>query len=218
MTEELVDVNHWSSREFYPLFVTKLGSTYSMGDLNAKIGTMALGLAGESGEIMEISSLYALKVVEWDDELTNKKLIDELSDVCWYLAFGVQNVVETDFPSFLKNACIDKVPNYLKKGKKRYKYLKRNHQILVKNCCNLADFAKKLMYHGMKFDDTLRKRVALNLTLIAQDVANLAVNVCQCDFDFLLKHNVQKLSKRYRTLQFTTEEFLKKEASKSEND
>lgn len=53
----------------------------------------ALGLAGESGEVADIIKKYMFQGHELDKE----KLIDELGDVCWYIAILAKGLnVELD--------------------------------------------------------------------------------------------------------------------------
>lgn len=80
--------------EQYADFVTQLASKKSMRDFESKLGTGGLGLAGEAGEVADIAKKVLFHDgMEFTPEV-REKLIKELGDVMWYVAFTCRNVLE----------------------------------------------------------------------------------------------------------------------------
>jgi hypothetical protein len=205
----------------YEKFVTKLGSKYSMGDFNAKLGTTALGLGGEIGEIAILCSQICL-AAERESGTARfcihkdhvAKLTDELSDLMWYVTFGAANVVQVSLKDIMiHNDKVDRCPheNYLAISALREDYLS-----LAKNCGFFVDYTKKLLYHGKVYDNQSNGKLCVFLKLIVDSINKMAVRYLYVDIQHLINCNVKKLSARYKSLEFTTEEFLAKEAAKTD--
>jgi NTP pyrophosphatase (non-canonical NTP hydrolase) len=79
--------------EDYENFVTNLASKDSMKDFNAKLGTAGLGLAGEAGEISQLTFGVLEDYTPWSREIS-EKYVKELGDVMWYTAFMARNVLD----------------------------------------------------------------------------------------------------------------------------
>lgn len=76
----------------YEDFVTGLASPKSMETFQSRLATAGLGLAGEGGEIADLIKKILFHGLEYTDEVRDK-LIKELGDVMWYVAFAARNVV-----------------------------------------------------------------------------------------------------------------------------
>lgn len=190
----------------YVAFVTKLGSKYSMGDFSAKVGTMGLGLAGEAAEVSAIALKYNENAMFIGDE-DKDKLIDELGDICWYVAFAAGNVVEVPFADLITY----EFGGAHGKQKQSAQMLRRVSMSLSTDCGKAADIAKKLCYHGKPFTPEAKKHLVFQLKTIMDSLLVMAEHVCAASIDDLIEKNVAKLSERYKSLQFSTEEFMKKE-------
>ena len=68
----------------YQEFVEGLASEKSKVDFNTRLNLVGLGTGGEAGEVTD----YCKKVLFHDVPLDEKKLIKELGDVIWYVAFA----------------------------------------------------------------------------------------------------------------------------------
>lgn len=75
----------------YENFVTGLASTTSLHSFEAKLGTAGLGLAGEAGEIADLTKKLLYHGMPFDEEV-RQKLISECSDLLWYLQFAITHV------------------------------------------------------------------------------------------------------------------------------
>jgi NTP pyrophosphatase (non-canonical NTP hydrolase) len=75
----------------YEDFVTGLASKWSMRNFDTKISTAAMGLAGEAGEVIDITKKVLFHGMEWNEEV-RQHFIKELSDIVWYVAFAARNV------------------------------------------------------------------------------------------------------------------------------
>jgi len=198
----------FTTPEGYTKFVTRLGSKYSMADFNAKLGTLGLGLGGEAGEV---ANLVSQLFIDDEDDLPESlrlKLVDELGDIMWYVAFGCGNVVEVPLKSLIDD------------GVKMQRSINPSFDLdmmyapLMAECGEVTDTVKKLLFHGKPFDQKAKDRMVSAMREIVESVQMIAQAVCAVTLDDVIKKNVEKLSERYKGLQFTTEEFLKKEAAK----
>lgn len=204
MSEETIDYAHF---ENYPKFVTRLGSAFSMISFVAKTGTMGLGLAGEAAEVSELAIKYN-GVKGEIDEADRLKLIDELGDICWYVAFAAANVVDVPFVDLIPQG----VPNILEtRPAESLKFLSLQ---LSTQCGAVADIAKKLVYHGKPYNDEVKAKLVLKLTDVMHNVLFIVKDVCRSSLEEVIKRNVEKLSTRYASLTFTTAEFMEKEEGK----
>lgn len=77
-----------------------------------------------------------------------------------------------------------------------------------------ADIVKKVLFHGMELTDEVRQKMVKELGDQMFYLTFAAVAVCETDLRTVIEANVEKLSDRYKTGKFTTEEFLKKENQK----
>ncbi len=84
----------------YEEFVTGLASEYTMKDFHSKLGTAGLGLGGEGGEVADIAKKVLYHGMEWNEEV-RQKVIKELGDVLWYVAFAARNVVNMSFEEII---------------------------------------------------------------------------------------------------------------------
>ena len=194
--------------ESYTKFVTALVSPHSMQSFETKLGTMGLGLAGEAGEIATLVSLYCHEGLEWTETNTNR-LIDELSDICWYVAFGAAHVLEVRFDELYTQLEVCPKTDPARQFKDSYVHL-------MKNCGAIADIVKKLLYHGKPYNDKIRHDLIERMRNVMAAVMLLASEVCCCEIKDLLEHNIAKLSERYKSLTFTTEAFMAKEQAQCE--
>lgn len=65
-------------------YVTLAQRTASTKTNTDKIGHGCLGLIGEAGEVVDI--IKKMKYMGMPEEMARNKLIDECSDICWYIA------------------------------------------------------------------------------------------------------------------------------------
>jgi NTP pyrophosphatase (non-canonical NTP hydrolase) len=68
----------------YQEFVEWLASEKSKESFDARLNLVGLGLGGEAGEVTD----YCKKVLFHDVPLNQQKLISEMGDVMWYIAFA----------------------------------------------------------------------------------------------------------------------------------
>ena len=78
----------------------------------------------------------------------------------------------------------------------------------------VADLVKKILFHGLEFDENVRQKLIKELGDIMFYVAFAARNVCNTTLREVIEANIEKLSARYKTGKFTTQEFIDKEKSK----
>lgn len=78
-----------------------------------------------------------------------------------------------------------------------------------------ADLVKKVLFHGLEFDDNVRQKFIKELGDIMFYVAFAARTVCGVSLQEIIDENVAKLSARYPSGKFNREDFLKKEAARS---
>lgn len=79
-----------------------------------------------------------------------------------------------------------------------------------------VDLAKKILYHGMPFDDKTKQKLMKETGDCVWYIAFLCRNVFDCTLDDLIEMNVTKLRERYKSGAFSVEEFMKKEDCKDD--
>lgn len=99
----------------YSEFVTGLASEYSMKDFNSKLLTGGLGLAGEAGEVADLVKKVVFHGKEWNEDL-RQKMILEVGDLGWYLAFICKNVLNVTLQDVI-DANVKKLQDRYKTGK-----------------------------------------------------------------------------------------------------
>lgn len=80
-----------------------------------------------------------------------------------------------------------------------------------------ADLVKKVLYHGMEFDETIRQKMIKELGDSIFYITFAATHICGLNLDDIWEANYKKLKERYKSGKFTTEEFLAKELKKVED-
>jgi NTP pyrophosphatase (non-canonical NTP hydrolase) len=192
--------------EEYADFVTKLGSVYSMADDKSKMATAGLGLGGEAGEIANICSKLNDNSLEWSDDVRNK-IVDELGDIMWYVAFAARNVLNVNLGTLIP----EQKTIFSHHGTITQAHNWTYHLRLIDSCCSVTDMTKKLLYHGKPFNEDAKAKMILKLSEISKWVMLFAYEVCGVRLMDVVVRNVAKLSERYKSLKFTTEEFMAKE-------
>lgn len=79
-----------------------------------------------------------------------------------------------------------------------------------------ADIVKKVLFHGMELDESVKQKMIKELGDILFYLTFTAVAVCEVDLRTVLEENVVKLSARYSEKKFSKEEFLAKERAKGD--
>lgn len=182
----------------YTCFVEGLAADASKVDFNARLTTTILGLTGEAAECVELMVAAAFD----SEELNRTKLIDELSDMMWYVAFGT-TTLEVSLTEMIQKHQVDTVPAL------------SNDDILEEvmrlSCAagRCADITKKYLFHSKPFNKE-KCLEALNGVVrhISETAALLGLTVQD-----VVDVNVVKLKDRYKTGKFTFEEFMKKETA-----
>lgn len=191
----------------YADFVTKLASPHSTADFNAKLATGGLGVAGEVGEVSRIV-VSVLQEEEGWGPVVLKQLIDELGDVMWYTAFLANNVLDGSLEELKLRGCS------LPRSTDPTDNMVDGIALLSSKAGKVADVAKKVLFHGMSYDDTVRRKLYFATADVYAATEHFAKCVCCCDVYELIRVNVEKLRERYASLKFTTEEFMAKETGK----
>lgn len=101
--------------EQYSDFVSKMASKASTRSLKAKIGTGGLGMAGEAGEIADLTKKILFHGLKWNDD-TRHKMKKELGDTVWYLAFICRHVLGVTLEDVMQTN-MDKLNERYKSGK-----------------------------------------------------------------------------------------------------
>ena len=196
----------FTTPEVYVTFVTQLGSKDSMENDKTKMGTMGLGLGGEAGEIAQL--VADIKHAGVLSDAHRHKLLNELGDIIWYVAFGAGNVVKGSFRAML--------PEYIEiTDEPNVAFLDAAYNQLMYRCGLVADTVKKLLYHGKPFDEDAKFKMIGMLSDVLFAAETVARDVCGVHLQTCIDLNVEKLSVRYKGLQFTTEEFMLKEQGKN---
>lgn len=77
-----------------------------------------------------------------------------------------------------------------------------------------ADMAKKVLFHGMEFDEENRQKLIKELGDVMFYVTFAAREVCGVSLEDVINQNMDKLRSRYKEGKFSVEEFLQKERGK----
>lgn len=80
----------------------------------------------------------------------------------------------------------------------------------------VVDIAKKILFHGQPYTDEVRQKLIKELGDEIWYLAFFCRNVLNISIEEVIEANVQKLSARYKSLEFTTEEFMAKEKAKND--
>ena len=75
----------------YQAFVISLASPDSMKTVERKLGTSGLGLAGEAGEFADVIKKVLFHGMDLDEEV-HDRLVKELGDIMWYVAFAAETL------------------------------------------------------------------------------------------------------------------------------
>lgn len=190
----------------YTCFVEGLAADSSKVDFNARLLTSILGLAGEAAECVEVVQAHVIH----GDELDRTKLIDECSDLMWYMAFAT-TTLEVSLQEMIEKAAKEEITFPLEADFPLYMLTTVMDVSCTAGKC--ADITKKYLFHSKPFDkDKLMGELndlmghitctAKILGLTIQDVVDV---------------NVAKLKDRYKTGKFTFEEFMQKETAKGDS-
>lgn len=79
-----------------------------------------------------------------------------------------------------------------------------------------ADIAKKVLFHGLEWDETTKNKLKKELGDIMWYVAFTARHVLGMSIEEIIEANVAKLNERYKGGKFSVEEFTVKESLKKE--
>lgn len=182
----------------YTCFVEGLAADASKVDFNARLLTSILGLAGEAAECVEVMVAAAFD----SEELNRDKLVDECSDLMWYVAFAT-TTLEVSLTELIEKNQVDTV-----RALNNDEILE---EVLRLSCAagRCADITKKYLFHSKPFNKE-KLLEALNdvVRQISETVALLGLTVQD-----VVDVNVVKLKDRYKTGKFTFEEFMKKETA-----
>lgn len=100
--------------EEYCDFVVSKASERSTRDFESAIGTSGLGIAGEAGEIADLTKKVLFHGMEFTEEVRNK-FIKELGDVMWYAAFLARVVLQVKIEDVI-DANVEKLNARYKEG------------------------------------------------------------------------------------------------------
>lgn len=189
----------------YTCFVEGLASDSSKVDFNARLTTAILGLTGEAAECVElmISTSFDNK------EFNRTKLIDELSDMMWYVAFGTI-ALETSLVEMIQKS--EEFKAFEPPAVSRNPTSNNNdilEEVMRLSCSagHCADITKKYLFHSKPFNKEKFLESLSNVVLqISKTAALLGLTIQE-----VVDVNVVKLKDRYKTGKFTFEEFMKKE-------
>lgn len=186
----------------YCRFVKRLAAPRSTRDFEAMLGTVGLGLAGEAGEIAEIAKSVLDNEAPWHIELRDL-MIKELGDMCWYMQFALAYIFTDKDADFSKFEILDDVtevtvgtPN---------DNLRTGALWLAMSACKVSDIVKKVIFHGKEWTPVIERDVFKYLTECYWLTVLLAENFLGCNMNDILLKNVEKLSARYKELEFSTE-------------
>lgn len=190
----------------YSEFVATLASPNSTASYKDKLLTAALGLAGESGECLELVNDYV-----WNNnDLQKDKLIDELGDVLWYFMFALNSlerrmadVTNFDYEYY-------HVSTYAQQYLSFEEFLTQQTIELQIQSSKFADLVKKEVYHTKAYP------VAKFLEKLHL-IINTINHICGClelSVGKVIRLNIKKLESRYPSGKFSVEDFMKKENAK----
>ena len=86
----------------YQDWVESKMSDKSMANIESKLATGGLGIAGEAGECADIMKKVLFQGMEFDEK-TKGKLIEELGDLMFYIAFTSKIVCEISIEEIIEN-------------------------------------------------------------------------------------------------------------------
>lgn len=166
----------------YQSFVQKLISPLSLKSTESKLSTLGLGLAGEIGEVVEVSIIY-----------DQSKLIKELGDILWYITFGciVLDINILDLLKFNKNP---------------YNGSISINQLII-NIGKVCEIIKKHLYHNKDLD---KNKLILQLSQVTYSLIDTCIYY-NIHIDEVKQQNFDKLSARYPSGSFNKQDFLNKE-------
>jgi NTP pyrophosphatase (non-canonical NTP hydrolase) len=79
----------------YQDFVEAIASSHSKANLQSRLGTIGLGAAGEGGEIADLIKKVLYHKGGIFEDSDREKLVKELGDVLWYVAFACNTLNTT---------------------------------------------------------------------------------------------------------------------------
>lgn len=99
----------------YEDFVLKMMSSSSMNSLESKLATAGLGLGGEGGEVADLVKKVLFHEMEFDENV-KQKLVKELGDAIFYIAFAARVLCEVGLQEIMDEN-VNKLNNRYKNGK-----------------------------------------------------------------------------------------------------
>ena len=78
----------------------------------------------------------------------------------------------------------------------------------------VADVAKKVLFHGMEWNEEVRQKFAKEVSDLLWYIAFASRHVLGMTIEEIVDINVKKLKDRYKSGKFSTEEFMIKEEAK----
>ena len=148
--------------------------TASTTTAQQKIGHGCLGLIGEAGEIVDIIKKW--KYMGMSKDMAREKIIDELGDVCWYIAewcAGSGMDMQSIFDGAVEITCIK----------------------LTECAVWLVESATALYNHSQS-GELMRHYQLEEITYIAKCVKKIC-EIMRIERDAVLTHNIDKLRQRY---------------------
>jgi len=97
-----------------------------MRDFESKIATGGLGMVSEGGEFADVVKKILFHEMEYNEEV-RQRLIKELGDVMWYVAFTARNVLDISIKEIIE-ANIEKLSARYPSGKFSHKDFMRKEQ------------------------------------------------------------------------------------------
>lgn len=164
----------------YQEFVEGLASVPSTASFKDRLTASVLGLCGESGECLDI--IYGF-INGYEKEFDKNKLIDELSDVVWYVTFACSTLKIK-----LTDMFVFDLTGVNELHCQPVKYVLN----LVSYSTRCSDFVKKHIYHSKDFNED---QFLLNLKHIVEYVYLLA-NSLSVSVQYIVDYNVNKLKSR----------------------
>ena len=191
----------------YCQFVKRLAAERSTRDFESMLGTVGLGLAGEAGEIAEIAKSVLDNEAPWHIELRDL-MIKELGDMWWYMQFALAYIFTDKDADFSKIEIIDDVTDVMVGSLNDN--LRTGSLWLAMSACKISDIVKKVIFHGKDWTPSIEREVYKHLNECYWLTVFLAENFLGCSMNEILLKNVEKLSMRYKELEFSTEASIAK--------
>jgi NTP pyrophosphatase (non-canonical NTP hydrolase) len=188
----------------YTCFVEGLAADASKVDFNARLLTSILGLTGEAAECVEVMKASAFE----SEEFNRTKLVDECSDLMWYVAFAT-TTLEVSLSDLIDKHKIGVNPNF---GYNITLDMDDLLEAVLNVSCasgKCADITKKYLFHSKPFN---KEKLLEALDDVVKHIAETA-GVMGLTIQDVVDVNVVKLKDRYKTGKFTFEEFMKKETA-----